>query len=72
MPALLEVKDTTSKYTALAYAVRGRDLEATRILLSRGADVRKSGAKLLKLARDQNGSDSFGVAALLKKYGATE
>jgi ankyrin repeat protein len=70
--ARLETKDTYSKYTALAFAVRGHDLEAARILLSRGADVHKSGAKLIKLALEQDKSDSFGVAALLKKYGATE
>ena len=70
--ARLETKDNYSKYTALAFAVQGHDLEAARILLSRGADIRKSGANLLKLARDQDKSDSFGVAALLKKYGAAE
>ncbi|MCW3052160.1 MAG: serine/threonine-protein phosphatase 6 regulatory ankyrin repeat subunit B-like, partial [Chthonomonadales bacterium] len=70
--ARLETKDTYSKYTALAFAVQGHDLEITRILLSRGANVHKSGAKLLKLARDQDKTDSYGVAALLKKYGATD
>jgi hypothetical protein len=63
---------THFKYTALACAVQAHDLEAARILLSRGANVHKSGAKLLKLARDGDPADSFGLVALLKKYGATE
>ena len=68
--AFLERKNTYFKYTALALAVYFHDLESTRILLRRGANVHKSGAKLLKLARESDASDSFGLVALLKKYGA--